>query len=71
MIMLWIYTLPLLLVAGVVFWLMRKSALWLRVVVAGFIWLALPVGLTVWVLIVGDQPPADAIIISAPPSTGR
>ena len=71
MIMLWVYSLPLLLVAGFVFWLMRKSTLWLRFVVAGFIWLALPLGLTVWVLMVGDQPPPDAIIIAPPPTSGR
>lgn len=71
MIMLWIYSLPLLLLAGVVFWFMRTSALWLRFAVAGSIWLVPPLVLTVWVLIVGDQPPPDAIIVAPPPSTGR
>jgi hypothetical protein len=63
MLTLWMYSLPLLLVAGIVFWLMRQSPFWLRALVAGSIWPVLPLAFTLWILIVGDQMPPDAVII--------
>jgi hypothetical protein len=63
MITLWLYSLPLLGVAGWVFWLMRRRALWLRLVVAGVIWLLPPLALTALVFVVGGHPPQDAVTV--------
>jgi hypothetical protein len=59
----WIYSLPLLLLAGFAYWLLRNSATWLRVSVTAIIWPALPVALTLWVVIVGDQMPPNAVLV--------
>ena len=63
MLTLWTYSLPLLLVAGIVFSLMRQSPFWLRALVACSIWPLLPLAFTLWILIVGDQMPPDAVLV--------
>ena len=63
MITVWIYSLPLLLVAVLVYWQMQKSRPWLRIVVAALIWPALPLALTLWIVIVGDQMPPGAVLL--------
>jgi hypothetical protein len=70
MIALWLYSLPLLGVAVWIFWLMRRRALWLRLVVAGVVWLLPPVSLTALVLIVGDRPLPNAVTV-APGSAAK
>ena len=56
MIELWLLSIPLLIVAVFVFRRMRRSALWLRLTVAALVWLTIPLGITILVLIVGDRP---------------
>ncbi len=60
----WLYSLPLLLIAGIVYWLMRRSTPWLRILVVSAIWPALPLGLSLWIVIVGDQMPPNAVLIN-------
>jgi len=65
MIAAFLYSLP---VAVIAYFLLRKSRPLLRVVIALAIWLLPPLALIVWVLIVGDQPPPDAVLVSPIPN---
>ncbi len=60
---LFLYSLPLLLVAVLIHWLMRKSPSSLRLLVAAAIWPGLLLAAILWVVIVGDQMPPDAVLI--------
>jgi hypothetical protein len=59
----WLLSIPLLAVAVLAFRRMRHSALYMRLLVAGAIWLLVPVALTVWVLAIGDPAPSNAVTI--------
>jgi len=58
-----LWSLPLVPLAALAAWLLRRRALWLRVSVAAAICVLPALGLATWVLIVGDKAAPDAITI--------
>ena len=60
MIYLWLIPLP---IAILVYFLMRTASPRVLRIVAGVIWPGVPLILTIWILIVGDQMPSDAVLV--------
>jgi hypothetical protein len=63
MLVAWLLSIPLLAIAVIAFRRMRRSSLVARLLVAGTIWLLVPVALTLWIIAVGDPAPADGVTI--------
>ena len=71
MLVVWLLSLPLLVIAILVYRRMGQSSMVARLLVASAIWLLAPVAVTVWVLSLGDPPPSDAITIVPATATPR
>lgn len=65
MVMIFLYSLPLALIA---FFLLRNKSVNVRLGVSLALWIVPPLVILVYVLIIGDQMPPDAVIISPAPS---
>jgi formate hydrogenlyase subunit 3/multisubunit Na+/H+ antiporter MnhD subunit len=63
-----LYTLP---VAFVAYFLLRKRDTSLRVGLSLAIWLIPPLALIIWVLIIGDQAPPDAVLVVPAPTSAQ
>lgn len=68
MVMLFLYSLP---PAVIAYFLLRKKGESLRYGVPVALWLGLPVLFIMYVLIIGDQMPPDAVVISPAPKPGQ
>jgi hypothetical protein len=71
MIAAWLLSLLLLGVAVVAYRRMNRTSTAARLLIAGAIWLTLPVALSLWVFAVGDAAPVGAVTIVPPTASPK